>query len=260
MVRTHNIEHDYYRGLIGNAPILKRLFFWWESIKLKKYEPILRHATWLLAIKPSDATHFKSFNQQTIVIPAVLPLESTIAKREKTEPFVLFHGNLSVIENDLGARWIIRALDELLTVDFPLVIAGKNPSQELIRCADGKRIKIFANPDESEMQNLIAGARVHALYSDVGSGTKLKFLSSLSANGHVLVNTAVAGDIPKNEYFHVADDAVSFARVFSTIYDKKLSALQIAKRREWLQSVFGAKNTVQKISDLFSDEKMRDHH
>ena len=61
MVRTHNIEHIYYRNLAlnENNPF-RKLFFNSEARKLERYEPKLAKATLLLTISPGDTEYFKS--------------------------------------------------------------------------------------------------------------------------------------------------------------------------------------------------------
>jgi hypothetical protein len=253
MVRMHNIEHDYYKGLMKHANGLKKLFFWWESIKLKKYEAIIQYATCVLAIKSSDAAHFERHNKHTLVVPASLPMEGMNATIEKTAPFALFHGNLSVTENERGAKWLINVLNSALTEDFPLIIAGKNPSDNLQKYADGKKVKIVKNPEEKEMNRLISSAHIHTLYSEVNSGTKLKFLSSLSANGHVLVNSGISGDVEKNEHFFSAESPESYLHTFRSLMHKEIREIDIQERRAWLENTFGIQNSVSIIKKALNN-------
>jgi hypothetical protein len=249
MARMHNIEHEYYRGLMEHSGLFHRLFFWLESIKLKRYESIIRFATCVLAIKPSDAEHFNRINTKTLVVQASMPLASLNGEIEKTEPFALFHGNLSVAENEQAAKWLINVLISQLTEDFPLIIAGKNPSEDLQKRADGKKVKIVENPDEEEMNRLISSAHIHTLFSEVDSGTKLKFLSSLSANGHVLVNSCISGDVIENEHFYLVDNPESYQATYKTLIAKEMKVEDIRKRRNWLESEFGTNNGISVIKE-----------
>jgi hypothetical protein len=249
LVRMHNIEHEYYLGLMKHAHLFKRLFFWLESIKLKRYESIIRFATCVLAIKPSDAEHFNRINTNTLVVQASMPLASLNGEIGKTEPFALFHGNLSVAENEQAAKWLINVLISQLTEDFPLIIAGKNPSEDLQKRTDGKKVKIVENPDEEEMNRLISSAHIHTLFSEVDSGTKLKFLSSLSANGHVLVNSCIAGDVTKNDHFYLADNPESYKATYKALIAKELKVEDIRKRRNWLESEFSTNNGISVIKE-----------
>ncbi len=53
MVRTHNIEHSYYRNLAQNERNpFRKIYYRSEARKLERYEPILGRASWLLSISP----------------------------------------------------------------------------------------------------------------------------------------------------------------------------------------------------------------
>ena len=50
LVRTHNIEHEYYKELSRKTSGWKKLYYELEAVKLAKYEKILLHADAILAI------------------------------------------------------------------------------------------------------------------------------------------------------------------------------------------------------------------
>ena len=51
IVRTHNIEHEYYQNLAKvETDIFKKYYFYNESVKLKRYEKVLQKADLILAI------------------------------------------------------------------------------------------------------------------------------------------------------------------------------------------------------------------
>lgn len=58
IVRTHNVEHDYYAALARASSGMKKWFHLSEARKLKNYEAVLKNADAILAIKESDCTHF----------------------------------------------------------------------------------------------------------------------------------------------------------------------------------------------------------
>ena len=71
IVRTHNVEHDYYQSLAqAEKNLWKKFFFWLESRKLKRYESILVQATTVLTISEKDAQHFRAIGcKQVVVVP-----------------------------------------------------------------------------------------------------------------------------------------------------------------------------------------------
>lgn len=186
-VRAHNVEHDYYQGLANKASFPKRIYFQQEAKKLKRYESILKLAKHILCIRKGDLEHFRQYNLQVSVLPASLP-EFSLSTYYETEKYVLFHGNLSVSENEEAAKWIIENLWKKDSTLPPLKIAGKNPSKELMELTSLHNIELIANPSDEILQQLLQKARIHLLTSDQSTGVKLKLLNALQTSGHVLVN------------------------------------------------------------------------
>ena len=61
IVRTHNIEHQYYHHLYKNEnKKIKRIFYEEEAKKLKKYEQVLKYASVIAAISKNDYQYFNS--------------------------------------------------------------------------------------------------------------------------------------------------------------------------------------------------------
>jgi hypothetical protein len=88
IVRTHNIEHDYYKGLIQNAPFFKRIYFKLEALKLKRYEVILQKATALICLQKNDLEHFKKINSNSFLLPICT---SNFGKLQKEKQNLLFY-------------------------------------------------------------------------------------------------------------------------------------------------------------------------
>ncbi len=55
LVRMHNIEWKYYKNLANiSVNPFKKIYFYLESYKLKRYEHILKYVSGVLAISPAD--------------------------------------------------------------------------------------------------------------------------------------------------------------------------------------------------------------
>ena len=69
VVRTHNIEHHYYKHLEKvEDNRFKRYFFKVESDRLKRYEKVLKHADCIAAISPNDQYFFNRKYGKTILL------------------------------------------------------------------------------------------------------------------------------------------------------------------------------------------------
>lgn len=252
-VRTHNIEHEYYNGLKKNASFVKSLFFQREAIKLKKYQSILSHCSHVLAIKPDDAEYMKKFNPNVHVLPASIP--DILGAYTKVKRYSLFHGNLSVSENEAGVIWIIQALKSVIDPTFPLIIAGKNPSKRLKAICEKEKIELIANPSENKLYKLIQEAQIHVLYSSVSSGIKLKLLSCVHSSGQILVNDKMVLGTALEDFCKIARDAKEYKIDYIGLQNSPLLLEDFEKRSRFIQQYFNNKTNCSIIQKLIENEK-----
>ena len=59
IVRTHNVEHDYYSALSEAHKGWRKFYFKWEAKRLLQYEKVLDAASYILAISQSDQKYFE---------------------------------------------------------------------------------------------------------------------------------------------------------------------------------------------------------
>ena len=190
MVRTHNIEHLYYRNLAANEKNpLRKLFFRSEARKLERYEPVLAKASLLLAISPGDTEYFRSKYNNVLFVGPFHPVDKCNAFDGKGD-YVLLHGDFSTSDNNASARYILREIAPKW--EYRTILAGKKPSEDLIRMASRmNHVKIVANPSQSQMSELISNAQVCLLNATQPSGMKLKLINALCSGRHVVTSEPV---------------------------------------------------------------------
>jgi len=114
-----------------------------------------------------------------------------------------------------------------------LLLQEKNPSAALINAA-GKICtykKLWQNPSEEEMQQLIAGAHIHTLPSFNNTGIKLKLLHALFTGRHCIANTEMVQDTGLNTLCNIADDAENFLKQVNKLQAMPFTATQTAARK-----------------------------
>ena len=229
IVRAHNIEHDYYRGLaLSEKKLWKRLFYKWEGYKLERYEKILEKADLICAISEKEREYFGNAypDVKTIFLPGFYD-DSTSEELPGKKEYVLYQGSLDVAENIGAAERIINRIAPLLT-DVEFVIAGRNPSEELLeRSAKINNIRLIANPDEDEFSQLLNGARVNLLLTEQATGVKLKLLHALCRGAHAVVNGKMIEGTGLEDYCTVADSDEAIAEAI-----RKKIAEPFLKRRK----------------------------
>ena len=187
LVRAHNIEHDYYRGLARSArDPYHKLFFRTESAKLKRYEKIVQRADHVLAIAKHEAKYFNDHYGNAKFIPAFHRFKEVLSL-PGLGTYILYHGNLGVVEN--SEMFLTLARERLSGLPYQVVVAGKNPSQRFRKkLSRYNNIQLIADPSDEKLDSLIAKAQINLLFTAQATGIKLKLLHSLFVGRHCLVN------------------------------------------------------------------------
>lgn len=208
VARSANIEQEYYYYLFkAEKNLLKRAFFYIESLKFRRFETHLQHAALIAAISMNDKESLKSRHPDRPVefIPAFHANEQ-VTSREGKSDFIFYHAKLSVVENNKAALYLIRNV--FSQIKHKCIIAGMDPSTELVRAAKPfPNITIEANPDNERMDWLTANAHIHCLITFQDTGLKLKLLNSLFAGRHVLVNSLMLTGSGLDAVCHKAETA-----------------------------------------------------
>lgn len=253
IVRTHNIEHEYYLKLgKSEKNFLKKLFFRIEAWKLKRFEKVLKHANHLLCISPKDQLWFTRKYGKAHFIPAFHPFDH-ITSKVGIGQYVLFHGNLSVSENILAVEFIIeRVVPKLKN---PVIIAGKNPPLWLKnKIALKPNMQLVENPEGNEMSDLIRNAHVLLLPTFQDTGLKLKLLASLFSGRFCLANGLMVNHTGLEHLCLVVDSPVEMSRITNELFEVDFSLNEIRKRREILEAAFSNKRNAQIIAELISEK------
>lgn len=252
-VRSHNIEHEYYRGLAGcEARNYRSLFFKTEALKLENYEPVLANASGIIAISPSDYTHFLKYNIPCTFIPA-FHAEEKISIAEGTGEYALYHGNLEISENREAALWLGEKIFRPL--GLPLVIAGKNPPLSLREAFEkDAHIKIISSPSDSFLQSLIDQAGMHVLPTFLQSGIKLKLIRALFTGRWVLTNAHMVENTGLEAACEVAQNEMEFREKVQAFWEKPFTEADIRKREALLQAFLPATSAQHLISFIFPGE------
>lgn len=248
-VRLHNVEHIYYRHLYTfTTSLFKKLYFLWESYLLKNYEKSITNKAIYFSVSQKDAETFKTLGCRNIqFLPLFLP-SWTVNSGEGKGCFCLYHGDLSVAENEQAAIWLLQKVFDDLNV--PFVIAGKNPPEKLVKLAQGKTsICLIANPEEQEMQDLIRKSHINIIPSYNSTGIKVKLLNALYNGRHCLVNEASIEETGLEKACNIASSAKEFKNAISEIYNTPFSKEEVEIRKEVLENVFNNRSNAHKIID-----------
>lgn len=249
LVRTHNVEHDYYDALArAERGAFKRTYFVNEAKKLKKFEPVLSEAHWILAISPNDQRYFSLHFKRVKHIPAFHPHERVEVPTGLGD-YCLYHGALGVPENDQAALWLVREVFRGLPI--PLVIAGSGASSELkAAVARANNVKLRENIPTAEIQELIRNAQVNVLPTFQATGIKLKLLNALFTGRHVVCNTPMVQETGLERLCHVHDEPERMRLSIQACMAQRCEGAMVEDRVEVLEQRFNNRRNAEAIVKL----------
>ncbi len=249
LVRTHNIEHDYYRGLQkASENRIRKMFYALESWKLRRYEVVLKQAEALACISPNDVKYYSGQCKNVHFIPAFHSLTTFSVKPGKGNYF-LYHGNLAVEENSKAVLFLLNQV--FSQTNEKLIVTGRQPGKAIIaKVKQLSNVEIIANPPEEKLSELLENAHCCILPTFQPTGMKLKLLISLFASKHVLVNAPMVENTGLESLCEVALTENDFIRKINSIKKKQFSYEMIAERRERLKVFTNDFNGTQLIKIL----------
>ena len=252
LLRLHNAEFEYYHHLaLHETNPFKKIYYKYESKLLKKYEKKIAAVAKIAAVSKQDVQLYqKTFHANAIMhLPVFLPYIMAEGKAGKG-CYCLYHGNLSINENEEAAIWLLQNVFNNLHI--PFVIAGKNPSQKLSFMAhQHPHTCLVANPADKELQDMISKAQINILPSLNHTGIKLKLLNALFNGRHCLVNKAGVDGSGLDSICQVAEDADDFKTAISYLYNIPYTVEDNDQRQDILQHLYSNEKNVEKIVEVF---------
>lgn len=243
-VRMHNIEWQYYRDLAADAKTTsERLFFSMESRKLRKQELKLKGIP-LLCISKSDQEYYQNGGFQALYLPVTINPDLLLTPTE-SEPFGLYHGNLSVPENVEAVYKLIQE-NRRAKIDLPIVIAGKNPSANLVKKIEGQGWKCVANPSDSELNDLMRSCSLHLLIGFKSSGIKLKVIRALLTGKPCISTKEMTGTSGLEKRCEIWDSVLPLASKIKQVLAENRPAENLL---EELEEEFG----VEKLEEVLEE-------
>ena len=250
-VRAHNVEHDYYHALGESEKwCWKKLFYYAEAWKLKRYEPVLRKAAGVFAISQQDAEYFSKKYGKVTLVPGFNSEDSVCSETGRGE-YVLYHGNLSVKENEDAAKWLIENV--FAELDLHCVVAGLNPSDKLVKLAEKHpNVTLMANPDDAEMIDLLRQAQVNILVTNQPTGLKLKLLNALYNGRFCLVNEDMVRGTSLEGLCVVADEPEQMIAEIKRLMEEDFTEEDIDERDAQMRQLYDNESNARKIIEAIS--------
>lgn len=254
IVRMHNVEWDYYKSL-GKAEhnFFRKFYFYTESYKLKHFEQILSQATHIMAISPNDTNYLEEKYRHVAYIPAFHSNENVTIKTGHGD-FAFYHGNLSVIENNQAAFYLVEKIFK--EIPYKLVIAGKKPLSSLKKLVTKyDHIELIEDPPFEQMLQLMSEAHINVLPTFQPTGIKLKLINALYNGRFCVVNSPMIKNTGLEVLCHITDDAKEMKSLINKLFEERFTPDMIEERETILEKQFSNRVNAEKIDALIYPEK-----
>ncbi|MDR1406421.1 MAG: glycosyltransferase family 1 protein [Tannerella sp.] len=251
IIRECNIEHDYYHA-IGRAErnILKKIFYHLEALRFERYQKNATHADLILAVSTADRDYLQhAFPGKRVEFMPCFHGHAHITATAGQSDYMLYHGKLSVKENETAALYLIKHI--FSQMPYRCIIAGMNPSPALIKAAKPyPHITVEANPSPERINTLIREAQIHVLVTFQHTGLKLKLLNSLFAGRHTVVNTAMLAGTGLDPLCFTADTPPEMISLCRELMRKPFTADSLLSREKLLFPAFSDDFQARRLVDM----------
>ncbi|MDP4285384.1 MAG: glycosyltransferase family 4 protein [Bacteroidota bacterium] len=236
LVRLHNVEFEYYHQLaLSTKHLFKKNWFAIESKLLKSYENKIAEKAKFVTVNEKDKLTYENiFSAKDInFLPVFLPFDEVGSLTGKGT-FCLYHGNLSVAENEKAIVWLLENVFNDSEIDF--TIAGKNPTKFLRnQVSKNKKARLVENPSDGKMRELIKNAHIHLLPSFNTTGIKIKLLNALFNGRFIITNAASIDGTGLETLCKIAEDSIDYKNTIRQLMQVSFEQEEINKRNEILK-------------------------
>jgi len=247
VVRMHNEESIYYKELArSETSILKKLYFLRESRLIHKYNHQLPDECTYECVSHKDVDKLlHTYHLHNAKFLPTFPSWQKVSGEEGMGSLCLYHGNLSVPENEEAAMWLLQKVFSVIRK--PFVIAGKKPSKRLQKMAHVyQHTCLVADPSETELNDLIRKAHINVLpcFNKNITGIRLKLLHALFEGRHCITNEPMVNGTGLEPACHIGKNATAFASIIAQLYHQPFTNEEIMLRKRLLGDTYdNEKNT-----------------
>lgn len=248
LLRLHNVEYRYYASLFAaSSSFIKKMYYLWESVLLKKYERRLAAKPVIIAaVSEADAKLYRDeFHATAVHSLPVFMGNKKVTSKTGTGNYCLYHGNLAIAENELAVRWL---LDEVIDDNISFIVAGKSPSVGLKNKINShNHCSLIADPSVEELAQLVENAQCHLLPSFNSTGIKLKLINAMFAGRHCIVNPAAVTGTSLQTACIVATDARAFKDAIHEYFAIPFVEQDVALRKSLLGRVYNDEQNCRRL-------------
>ena len=253
--RECNIEHDYYNALSHSTDnIIKKSFFKLEGLRFRLFQKNVKWADLIISVSTTDADYLrKVFPEKKVEFIPCFHANEKITTLTGKSNYILYHGKLSVPENEKAVLFLIKNV--FCKLKHKCIVAGMDPSDDIYKAASYyNNIEIIPNPEQNKMEELISKAQIHTLVTFQDTGLKLKLLNSLFGGRHTLVNSLMLAGSGLDSLCCIANTPEEMISECNRLMEIPVDEKTIAQREKLLFPAFSNKEQAKKLIKMIYGE------
>lgn len=253
--RECNIEHDYYNALSHSTDnIIKKSFFKLEGLRFRLFQRNVKWADLIISVSTTDADYLrKVFPEKKVEFIPCFHANEKITTLTGKSNYILYHGKLSVPENEKAVLFLIKNV--FCKLKHKCIVAGMDPSDDIYKAASSyNNIEIIPNPEQNKMEELISKAQIHTLVTFQDTGLKLKLLNSLFGGRHTLVNSLMLAGSGLDSLCRIANTPEEMVSECNRLMEIPVDEKTIAQREKLLFPAFSNKEQAKKLIKMIYGE------
>lgn len=253
--RECNIEHDYYNALSHSTDnIIKKSFFKLEGLRFRLFQKNVKWADLIISVSTTDADYLrKVFPEKKVEFIPCFHANEKITTLTGKSNYILYHGKLSVPENEKAVLFLIKNV--FCKLKHKCIVAGMDPSDDIYKAASSyNNIEIIPNPEQNKMEELISQAQIHTLVTFQDTGLKLKLLNSLFGGRHTLVNSLMLAGSGLDSLCRIANTPEEMVNECNRLMEIPVDEKTIAQREKLLFPAFSNKEQAKKLIKMIYGE------
>ncbi len=253
--RECNIEHDYYNALSHSTDnIIKKSFFKLEGLRFRLFQKNVKWADLIISVSTTDADYLrKVFPEKKVEFIPCFHANEKITTLTGKSNYILYHGKLSVPENEKAVLFLIKNV--FCKLKHKCIVAGMDPSDDIYKAASSyNNIEIIPNPEQNKMEELISQAQIHTLVTFQDTGLKLKLLNSLFGGRHTLVNSLMLAGSGLDSLCRIANTPEEMISECNRLMEIPVDEKTIAQREKLLFPAFSNKEQAKKLIKMIYGE------
>lgn len=236
--------------------VVQRLVRWWETIKLRQYEPKIVDdfdvTTFVSSQDVAAMTRLNEKHSYAVVTNGVDLERFSFVDNHTSRTGILFAGKLDVMANELMARRIVESILPHVpsASGTTLTIAGHRPSRRLMALAS-QQVRIAA--DVADLVPYFHTAAVFLHPHHGGSGIQNKVLEAMASGCAVVTTSTGLQGIDAEHGIHcliAADDHEAARHVATLLSNPELRSSLARAARKLMEDTHSWKHVEQQIDEV----------